>query len=159
MRPSLVLPLAAAVALLSACNKGDEGTSIALTTENGSGSMTQDGKVKIDTPVFQGSFKLPKMQLDASNFDMDGVHLYPGSKIRGMDVDAAKGDGRVVVRFDAPAAPTTVRDWMAAEFKKAGKDQVEVTANGLKGKDEDGKGFTIDLAPSGSGASGTIHIG
>lgn len=158
MRRSLLLPLAPLV-LLAACHKNDEGASIAVTTGNGSGgSMDAGGKVKIDTPLFQGTFKVPEVKLDAKNFDIDGVHLYPGSKISAVNVDAAQGDGRVVVRFDSPAAPAAVRDWLATEFKKAGKS-VETAGEGLKGKDDEGKTFTIDLTPAGDATSGTIHLG
>ena len=47
------------------------------------------GQVKIDVPGFEANIKLPKVQLDAANFDIGGVKLYPGSKVTSMNIDAA----------------------------------------------------------------------
>lgn len=147
---------------LAACSGSEDGTSITINTDNGSGAALdgETGEVKIDTPVFQGSFKLPKMQLTADNFDIDGVKLYPGTKIGALNVAAnGKGgkDGVVTLKFESPASATTVRDWLKGEFEKAG-NAVTIDGNGLRGT-TDGDPFRIDLVPNGERASGTVTIG
>ena len=147
-------------AALAACGQRDEGASITFNSADGGGALdAKSGAVKIDTPLFKGQFNLPKMSLTADNFDINGVHLYPGSKIGGVNVDAGKEgeDGVVSVKFDSPAAATTVRDWFKAEFEKQGI-AVRTDANGLSGRADD-KPFRIDLTPQGGRAAGTVTIG
>jgi len=147
---------------LAACGGSGDGTSITLNADNGSGAAIdgKSGEVKIDTPVFQGTFKLPKMNLTADNFDINGVKLYPGTKIGAFNV-AANGaggkDGVVTLTFDSPASATTVRDWLKGEFEKAG-NAVTIDGNGLRGTTDD-EPFRIDLVPNGERASGTVTIG
>ncbi|MQH43825.1 hypothetical protein EI040_25420, partial [Escherichia coli] len=79
--------LVCAVALLplAACGADKDGTSISINTSNGDGSVLAgfdgNGEASIDTPFFKGKVTLPNVKLDANNFDMNGVHLYPGSTI------------------------------------------------------------------------------
>src|SRR3546814_7619615 len=76
----------------------------------------------------------------ASDFDIDGVKLYPGSQVTKVDVDADDKNGAdkatVKLGFTSPAAPTKAADWMTAEFAKKG---LKVTRSGdtLAGKDKD----------------------
>lgn len=162
-------PLLPTIALLSLAACGDgTGTSISINSTDADGNVVAaldgNGQVAIDTPVFSGKITLPKLKLDAENFDMNGVHLYPGSTIGGIDVAAhdARGkddDGHVRVTFASPAAPATVRDWFkqklgAASFKLSEK------GNGLVGTTDDGKPFELDLTPDGDAKStGTISLG
>jgi hypothetical protein len=144
---------------LAACDAGREpGTAVAITAGNGSAAMGTGGEVKIDTPAFQGAFKLPKVNLTADDFDIDGVHLYPGSRIAAVDVKGAggPGDGEVTIRFDSPADAATVRGWLAAQFAKAGKE-VAVEGNRLRGRTDDGR-FTIALTPAGARTQGVVEI-
>lgn len=97
MRASL-LALAAPLALLAGCGGDDAGTSISIKGNDSEGKPATasmdggSGQVKIDVPGFEASIKLPKIQLDADNFDLGGVKLYPGSKVTSMNIDAAKED-------------------------------------------------------------------
>lgn len=170
----MLRPLLCALVLLplAACD-GGKGTSISINTSDGDGNGSLDvdsgGHATIDTPFFKGKVSIPKLKLDASNFDMNGVHLYPGSTIEGMNVDAQGGsddaksekddNGTVRVSFTSPATPATVRDWFrdkltAAAFK------VAPSGTGLTGTTKDGKPFTLDLTPAGADkAKGVIKIG
>ena len=153
--------------LLAACDRSDEaGTTVTIGGTNASAGIDAGGRVKIDTPVFRGDFTLPKINLTADNFDIDGVHLYPGSRIQGVDVRAGegKGDGkggdddRVTVRFESPADVATVRGWFADAWRKAGKD-VAVDGNALRGTTDD-KPFAVELTPAGDGrTAGVVRIG
>ncbi|WP_051083636.1 hypothetical protein [Sphingomonas sp. Mn802worker] len=154
MRRSTIL-LAAALAL-AGCNRGEEGTQIAVTANGSGGSMESDGQVKIDTPAFKGAFKLPQINLTAESFDINGVHLYPDSKIAAVNVDGT-GKDKVTVRFTSPADPATVRTWFAEQFRQAGTE-VKVDGNTLTGRDDD-QTFTIDLSPQGQQSAGLVRIG
>jgi hypothetical protein len=152
------LPLALAALALAACSDGPGNTSISFNGDNTSGTIDGSGNVKIDAPGFKGDIKLPKIQLDADNFDMNGVHLYPGSTISSMNVDAKNNDGAVKVAFKSPAAATTVRDWLKERLDKAGF-KLAVDGDGLKGKTDDGKDFALSLSDAGANAStGSISI-
>lgn len=156
-----LVPLAGAVLLLAACDRTDDkATSISIDAGNGVASLDgSTGEVTLDTPLAKGSFKLPKIQFTADNFDINGVHLYPGTKIAAMNVDAGTGadDGIVRLRFESPAAVAMVRDWLRGEFEKAGT-QIEVKGDSLTGT-TDGEPFRIDLRPAGERAAGTVTIG
>src|SRR3546814_16151456 len=75
-------------------------------------------------------------------------HLYPGSQIANMAVDA-KGDkgGAVTVDFDSPADPATVLDWFNGKLGAAGFS-LTTKGNGLVGTTDEGKPFRLDLAPA-----------
>ncbi len=163
MRHSLLLLAIFAVPLVG-CDGAKEGTTISLDTRDsdGGGNVTagvdgKTGQVSINAPGFSGKFSLPKIQLDAKNFDLNGVHLYPGSKIKGMSIFADHGDGdeksgKVRVSFDSPADPATVRTWFADKLAKA---DFKLTASGdsLTGTDEKGDPISIKLTPAADGHS------
>lgn len=148
----------AAISLAACGRSGDEGTSVSIDAGNGSAAVDgATGEVTVDTPMMKGSFKLPKIQFTADNFEINGVHLYPGTKIGAMDVNADDGGGRVRVKFASPAPVATVRDWLSTEFEKAGM-RVDATGNSVSGT-SDGKPFRIDLRPQGNQAAGEVTIG
>jgi len=158
--------------LLAACGseekKAGEGTEVSINAEgDGGGIKIQTGKdggkiriggdgaaINIDVPDF--------VDLDvASDFDIDGVTLYPGSQVTKVDVNASDKAGAdqatVKLGFTSPAAPTKAADWMAGEFAKKG---VKVTRAGdtLAGKDKDGADFRINFGPDGANAKGEVVI-
>jgi len=169
MRLAFLIP---PIMLLAACGseekKSGEGTEISINAEgDGGGVKIQTGKdggkikiggdgaaIDIDVPDF--------VDLDIeSDFDIDGVKLYPGSKVTKVDVDANDKNGAdtatVKLGFTSPAAPTKAADWMAGEFAKKG---VKVTRSGdtLAGKDKDGADFRINFVPDGATAKGQVVI-
>jgi len=95
------------------------------------------------------------------DFDIDGVSLYPDSKVTKVDVNARdRKDGAkatVTLGFTSPATPAVAADWMAAEFAKKGKT-VTRSGNSLSGTDEDGDAFTIDFRPDGAESVGEVRI-
>jgi hypothetical protein len=151
---------------LAACSDSDNKSSadINFSGDFGNGSdvaITADsdtGKVGVKLPGFEAKLNLPKAMLDKSNFELDGVKLYPGSKVTGVSVDAGLGskDDAVRIAFSAPAKPGVVREWFIESFAAKA---VNVTANatGLAGTDKDGSPFTMTLADSaGDMTAGTI---
>lgn len=159
-RTPLALPLVAALTL-SACDRPNPGTSITVNSSDGETLASVDGKsgeVKLELPGFSGAFKLPKVSLEADNFELNGVHLYPGSKIRNVDVGNGR-DKAFTMTFDSPADPATVRDWFR---DKMGEADFTLTDQGgaLVGRTAEEKPFRVDLSPAGSNRStGTITLG
>lgn len=158
--------------LLAACGpeekKTDTGTEVSINAgdEHGGVQITtgkDGGKLKIGGDGVGIDMNIPDfVDLDIeSDFDIDGVKLYPGSKVTKVDVDAndRNGAGKATVKlgFTSPAAPKKAADWMAGEFAKKG---VKVTRSGetLAGKDKDGADFRISFAPDGTNAKGEVVI-
>lgn len=164
----LILPMMLLAACGSEEKKSGEGTEISINAEgDGGGVKIQTGKdggnikiggdgaaIDIDVPDFVD------LNIE-SDFDIDGVKLYPGSKVTKVDVDANDKNGAdtatVKLGFTSPAAPTKAADWMAGEFAKKG---VKVTRTGdtLAGKDKDGADFRINFVPDGATAKGEVVI-
>ena len=159
---------ALALVPLAACGDGKEGASFSINSSDADGnagaSIDGKGEATIDTPFFKGKVTIPKLKLNAENFDMNGVHLYPGSTISGMNVDVKdrpgkEHDGSVRVTFASPAAPTAVRDWFKAKLNAAGFKLGEKGGNGLTGTTDENKPFTLELSSDGADKSnGVITI-
>lgn len=138
-------------------NAGDAKGGVHISAGDGGGRVRiggEGGGIDVKIPDF--------VDLDVeSDFDIDGVKLYPGSKVTTVNVDAnVKDDGdkaRVELGFTSPTAPTRAADWMASEFAKKGVT-VTRTGNTLTGKSKDGDDFMIDLGPDGATAKGKVKI-
>jgi hypothetical protein len=156
----LVLPVAAA---LAACGGDGEGTSILIEGDNGSvtAAAEKDGKVSVKAPGFEGSIKLPKFNIGAENFEIDGVKLYPGATVSSLNIDDRQDgtkSGGVKVTFDAPAEASRVRDWFREQMEGAG---FTVTGNRdeLTGKTKSGSPYTLKIDGTGEEKSrGTLTV-
>lgn len=175
MHRFLVAPLAA-LALSGCGSNADDGTpgadiSIDSVTDEGTPiKASADGKtgeVAIDVPGFKANIAMPKVNLDAGDFEMNGAKLYPGSKILSMKVDnvmraaGTKGDGSATVRisFDSPATPDVVKAWFLEKLVDTAKYKLTATPTGMTGTNEDGDPFTLTLRPGETGHSiGTIIV-
>ncbi len=170
----MLRPLAAAVVLaatLSACDNTKTGASISINSSDSDGNVVASmdgntGAVAINVPGFSGKLNLPKIHLDANDFDMNGVHLYPGSTISAMNVEAhsdgkvSKNDDNANVRVTckSPAEPGTVRDWYRQKLDTAGFS-VAPNGNGLTGTTDEKKPFKLELTADGADTSkGVITI-
>ena len=167
VRPSLVVLLAIG---LGACGDGREGTSISINASGADGNvvaaMDKGGQVSVNLPGgIAGNIKLPKLKFDADDFDMNGVHLFPGSTISALNIDTRDGqefednDGSVHLSFESPADPARVRDWFREKLSAAGFT-LKTDGDGLTGTTDEKQPFKLELAPSGDGKSaGTTAIG
>jgi hypothetical protein len=169
MRLAFLIP---PMLLLAACGHKDEekteteisinadgdGGGVQIKTGKDGGKLSIGGKdgtaINLNIPDF--------VDLDVTgDFDIDGVNLYPGSKVTRVDVDANDKGGAdkatVNLGFTSPAAPARAADWMAAEFAKKG---VKVARDGdtLAGTDKDGDDFTIRFGPDGATSKGQVKI-
>lgn len=170
MKPcKFILPLVL-LAGVSACGSSDdakEGTSVSINAKDKEGAVAinadgKTGKVSVNLPGFSANLKLPKMMLDHSNFDLEGVKLYPESKVRSVNIDAdsAGGDDKANVRilFESPAELAKVKAWFKTGFSEEGIKFAE-TPTGFSGTTNDGDPFAVALTPNGTTAtSGTINI-
>lgn len=155
--------LAAALALpLAACDRSGDGTSVSINADGGNtvGSIdTKSGEVKLDVPGFSGQFKLPKIQLDATDFDLNGVRLYPGSTIDTVNMATTGKDGGLRLAFTSPGNADQVRTWFQDRLGKAGFT-LRQDGQGLTGTTEENKPFRLELTGDGSDkAKGTIVLG
>lgn len=164
-----------ALLALAACSdskveteKADTGSKVSIAIDGNSDKTETSTDITIDGDTETGKFelKLPggieaKVNLpegigEHGKFDIDGVGLYPGAKVRGVNVNAsdAKETKQAVVKisFSAPADAAAVADWYQQQFDAK---QKSVTRNGetLSGTTDDGDAFTIALDAAGTGAS------
>jgi hypothetical protein len=146
--------------VLSACNDPDE-RRVSAQNDNGSDlSMSIDGGNNGASPKV--SLGLPSLKLNNPDVDIDGVKLYPGARVTGVDISGEDGrsEGGMTIRFISDAAPDKIRDYYLAAFMAKGLTAT-VTRGGIAGTDHDGKPFRIDLvAQDGApGTRGTVHVG
>ena len=148
--------------LLSGCDakiragdKGDADVSI----------NTMGGHVSLDTKDLQADLKLPKVAMDAAHMDIDGVQLYPGTKVKGVNVqahDAADGadQGKVTIAFANPDAPTKLLDYYHKALSDRGYSVAAATAGtlALAAAKPPHKDVRVALEPEGSGSTGTIVV-
>jgi hypothetical protein len=138
-----------AVLPLAACNvektsKGDK-TVVFNASDNGA--------VAFQVPGLKGNIKLPASMVAHGDMDIDGVKLFPDSRVGNVDVN----NDDVTIGFKSPAAVAAVKDYYAKQFAEKG---VTVTAHGdgFSGKTKDGNDFTLKLAAQGDATAGTMYI-
>ena len=143
---------------LAACGGGggDSNFSIHAEGKDGNVAVASDGSghMSIKAPGIEGSIKLPKIDIDAADFDVDGVKLYPGSKIHDFNISAAdraasgKDQGQVTIAFDSPASLDKVQGWFRDNMAQQGF-KVAPKGNGFAGTTSDGGAVTLDLTADG----------
>ena len=156
---------------LTACDDsvkdGENGTTVSINAsgdEEGDVAITADGnsgEVAVNVAGFQGKIDMPRFVLDNGDFDLDGVKLYPGSKIGAVNVNASgagkSGSAKVEVAFTAPADPAKVSAYLKQAFAEK-KITVAEAANTLSGTLDDGSAFAIALSLGEGGTAGRISI-
>lgn len=164
----IALPLAIGLAACGSKNEPDEGTTISIDATSETGKKVEisaDGKsgnVGFKVPGLDANIRLPKKLLDDSNFDIDGVKLYPGSTVETVNITANKQAGKgeqadVRIGFTSPTDPAKVGDWFKDQF---GKESIKLNDEGgkLTGTTKDGEAFTIELAEKDGKTAGTVIV-
>lgn len=160
---------AAALALLAACSSkdgdGDHATAKgeALGTTFSASADSKTGNLKLALPGAKLDIDLPADVFSGASMEMDGIKLYPGSKIDTMNVVAKDkghddGEAKVDMGFTSPATPAVVRAWMLGQTAHLKRPLVAV-GDGLTGQTKDGHAIAIALTPlEGGRTKGTIKI-
>lgn len=161
MRLAAFAPVALLVALAGCGGGGDgDGTEISIKGDNGSftAGVGKDGSVAIDAPGFKGSITLPKISLDAGDFEINGVNLPTGSKIESLNVNGTGGGDKLQVRFSSPVGTAAVREWFQGKLAAEGFT-LKAAGDNLSGTTDDGKAFSLSTKAAGAGSESTISIG
>ena len=116
-----------------------------------------DGNFSFDVPFAKGEVKLPGGAIHGGDIDIDGVKMYPGATVTGLNVNAADKNSVVNIGFKAPAPPQKVREYYIDEFKKRGVE-ASASGDGVSGKSKDGDQFEIHVQPLGGGSQGSVTI-
>lgn len=123
----------------------------------------ESGEVALKLPGgLEGKVKIPKGLESESQFDLDGVGRYPGSKLVTVNVTGTArdgaGSGQVVLGFSAPGTAGQVADWYQKAL--AEKDRAPVrTGNSITSTTEDGDRMVIAVEDGPGGvARGRITI-
>jgi hypothetical protein len=155
---ALALPL-----MLAACGPG--GTMINVHDDDGDVNISTDdnGHASIKLPGIDASIKIPKLTVTGSNFDVNGVKLYPGSTIRDVNIDAHDGgdnkDGHVAIKFESPGSLEKVQAWFRDAMAKH-NFKVSPQGNGFAGTTDDGQPVTVELEADGPDkAKGSMTVG
>ena len=173
MLRGLMLGLAVPLLLLAACEmkvgKDDRDKDMASVKVGADGNVAitadegADG-VSLSVPGFEGKMKIPGMELSGDDMDIDGIKLYPGSKLSGINITDQKGPGNGLVDmgFTSPATPDKVAAHFAAGARARDFTDIKVTNAGgkttLTAKNPDGDDFAITMQPVELGTSGRILI-
>ncbi|CAM3122708.1 hypothetical protein SPAN111604_04760 [Sphingomonas antarctica] len=116
-------------------------------------NASDNGAVAFQVPGVKGNIKLPGTMRMHGDMDIDGVKIFPDSRVGSVNVN----DQDVVIGFKSPGTVATVKDYYAKQFAEKG---VSVTADGdgFTGKTKDGDDFALTLADSGGATAGTMKI-
>ena len=156
----LLLP----IALLAACDRKGDGAAVEIRSGNGSTEISatpnQDSRLKIDTPGVKADIDVPFLGALTEKMDIDGLRLYPGSKIAGVHINAddAKDDGQVNLRFAAPAGRDKVSAWFQQQFD-ANDFRMTLQGSRFTGTNEEGKPVTLEMRDGPNGTTeGELRI-
>ena len=162
MRPHILLLLPIALPL-AACG-GGEGSNITISGENGNVSIVTDadGNTSVSAPGVSGTISLPRINIDAADFNVNGVKLYPGSTVKDFNLDASGADersGHLSIAFSSPASLDKVQAWFRDNFGQRGF-KVSPSGNGFAGTTDKGDPITLELTADGEGkTTGKMTVG
>ncbi len=151
---------------LAACNAPSGNISIQGSDGDGNVTIHADGngQTTINVPGIDAKISLPKINIDEKDFDVNGMKLYPGSKITDFNVDAqdskdGKDNGRVRIAFDAPASVDKVQAWFRDGMAQRGF-KVSAKGSGFAGTTDKGDPITLELNADGTDkAKGVMEVG
>lgn len=144
-----LLALAIATLPLTACDIQKTDKDDKTVTFNAS----DNGAVAFQVPGVKGSIKLPGAMMAHGDMDVDGVKLYPDSRVTSVNA----GDTGVTIGFSSPATIAALKAYYAKQFAEKGVNAT-VQGDGFAGKTKDGDDFTLSLAEAGDRTTGTMVI-
>jgi len=159
-RLALLLP----IVLLAACERKGHEAAVEIRSGNGSTQISaepgKESRLKIDTPGVKADIQVPFLSALTENMEIDGVRLYPGSKIAGVHVNAddSKDEGKFDLRFSAPAGREKVNAWFQQQFD-ANDFKMTLQGNRFTGTNDEGHPVTLDMRDGPNGTTeGEIRI-
>jgi hypothetical protein len=95
----------------------------------------EEGKLSLKAPGFDVAIRIPEGLSDRANMDEDNKLLFPGSKLSGLHIAAAMGDGTkdksgVELRFTSSEPVEKVLAWYR---DPARKDDFRLSSDGREG--------------------------
>ncbi|WP_419826347.1 hypothetical protein [Sphingomonas sp.] len=123
----------------------------------------------IDVPGFSAKLDVPGLNFSAGNPGLDGIALQPGTRLTGMKIVGAAGDGSggdghgtVDMGFTAPAAPAQVIAYYRDAAKRGGWREVPPAGGqqfaATKPKDSGSEHLALQVAPQGTGSQGRFLV-
>lgn len=151
-RSFILLPLALAI---PACDKGEP---MRVTINSDGNSSSKPGRVEAGSGGFKADLNIPGLAALGKKMEIDGVPLYPGSSVQGVNINDRDGRETVSIKFSAPGDRAKVGDWFAKQFSDH-EFQANATPTGYAGKTSDGDWFALDLAGAGEATRGEFRMG
>ena len=163
----MIIALSASLLFITACSntnqESEEEIEIKIDLDDGtnesSASSVKDGKFSLKANGIDINIDIPQSIIEKSNRSDD---LYPGSKIRAINVNAqgddkTSGKGQVEITFFAPDTPKKVAQYFANKFKDEG-GSASLSGTNVSGKTKDGQDYKLSLKPDGNGSKGVLAI-
>lgn len=110
------------------------------------------------------SIHTSNMSLSEDNFDLNGIELYPGSKVGDFRLDAqdrkgGEDSGKVAIQFESPAGIDKVEPWFRDTLTKRGYT-LAAKGNGLTGTNGEGDSVALELTADGADKTkGRLEVG
>jgi hypothetical protein len=155
--------------VLAACqvkvgkDETDNGASVSVGADGNVSVRSAEGDkgLAISVPGFEAKMNIPGLQMGGENMDIDGMKLYPGTKLDAINVNGHDKEGGVDMRFTSAAAPAALARYYADSARAHDFANVKVTTDGAAStltadKPDDDK-LTITMAPDPKGGT-TGHI-
>lgn len=167
---SALLAMTLPLVLLAGCKMkvGDDGgkddASVSIGSDGNVAASAAQGGVSVSVPGFEAKVNIPNVELGGADMDIDGMKLYPGTKLSGINVTDRDGpnNGVVDMRFTSPGSPDKIAAYYAQAARAEGFTDIKVgneagtaTMTGLK---SDGDLVTISATPAAGGSAGRILI-
>lgn len=126
----------------------------------GSGAQT----VAITVPGFSAKLNVPGLTIGGADMKIDGIPFHPGTRLSGMNIAGAAGDGSggegrgtVDMRFTDPAAPDAVLGYYRQAAQAAGWTEVPPAAGqqfaATKAQDRGSEHLAIQVGAGANGGS------
>jgi len=118
--------------------------------------------VSIDVPGFSAKVNIPGLEMGSDNMDIDGMKLYPGTRLAAVNVNGTDDRGVVDMKFTSPGSPAAIAEYYVGAARENDFTDVASRKDGDKmlvtATKSDGDVVTIALAPAGAGSAGQIRI-
>jgi hypothetical protein len=174
-RVALACTTGMALLMLTACGKShDQPTqtdtaSISFSADNTSGNASDAShSVSVSVPGFAAKLNVPGLAI-GSDMSIDGIAFRPNTKIAGVNIVGAAGDGSggeghgtVEMRFTDPGAPDQVLAYYKQAAQQGGWTEVPPAAGqqfaATKHKDDGTEHLALQVGAAAAGSSGRFIV-